>query len=313
MEPVRVGRASMLDGRVAFNRRFVMRDGTAEMMGGKRKEEILYREGPSDPEVGVVCLVNESLKTVAMILHHTCHPVHGYPQRYISAGWPGAWCVEVRKRFAPDAVCLVLNGCCGNVIHRDALDPAQVDEPGRMGSLLAETTGRALRAIRCEEDPTLDCRIARIPIPLRKADPDELTEARAILEKHPEPMWLDETHTLTDRAWCYAVGRVDLDELRRREPAYDYEVQAFRIGSLALVALIGEPFVEGQLRIKMESPADRTYVAHMSNGYVGYIPTPEALRRGGYETRTAYWSKLVPEALDMIVAETGRTLAALFA
>jgi hypothetical protein len=39
----------------------------------------------------------------------------------------------------------------------------------------------------------------------------------------------------------------------------------------------------------------------MCNGGMGYVPTPEAIRRGGYETRTANWSKLAPEALDTIV------------
>ena len=78
------------------------------------------------------------------------------------------------------------------------------------------------------------------------------------------------------------------------------------------MALTGEPFVEGQLRLKMHSPAPFTFVAHMSNGYVGYIPTPEALARGGYETRTAYWSKLAPEALDTIVDEAGQLLRETF-
>jgi hypothetical protein len=60
-------------------------------------------------------------------------------------------------------------------------------------------------------------------------------------------------------------------------PNWDYEIQAFRIGDFALVALDGTVFVEAQLRLKMESPAARTFVANMSNGYAGYVPTPRAL------------------------------------
>ncbi|MDP7130613.1 MAG: hypothetical protein QF437_09000, partial [Planctomycetota bacterium] len=85
---------------------------------------------------------------------------------------------------------------------------------------------------------------------------------------------------------------------------FEYEVQAVRIGDVAILVLTGEPFVEGQLEIKRRSPAARTYVAHMSNGYSGYIPTPQAIEGGGYETDVCMGSKLAPEALSMIVDES---------
>jgi hypothetical protein len=43
-------------------------------------------------------------------------------------------------------------------------------------------------------------------------------------------------------------------------------------------------------------------LAHMSNGYVGYIPTPAAIRRGGFEAEACHWSKLEAPALDTIAA-----------
>jgi len=75
---------------------------------------------------------------------------------------------------------------------------------------------------------------------------------------------------------------------------------------------MGEPFVEAQLRIKLESPAPYTFVAHFCNGYVGYVPTLDAFSRGGYETRTANWSKLQPEALETIVNSAIELLEKLF-
>jgi len=89
-------------------------------------------------------------------------------------------------------------------------------------------------------------------------------------------------------------------------------VQAVRIADTAVVAIPGEPFVEGQLRIKRESPARHTFVAHMCNGFAGYIPTREVLARGGYETRTANWSKLAPDALDQIARQAVELLRELF-
>jgi neutral ceramidase len=89
--------------------------------------------------------------------------------------------------------------------------------------------------------------------------------------------------------------------MRRREPELAYEIQVLRIGDTAIVGLPGEPFVEGQLAIKIESPAYPTYVAHCTTQYVGYLPTREAFQRGGHEVNLSYWAKVGPEALDLVV------------
>jgi len=314
MQPVRVGIASGVENRVAFNRRFVMRDGTAEMgFGGHAPSEVAYNEGPIDPELGVVSFTTESLKPVALLLHHTCHPVHGYPQRYVTAGWPGAWARGMREIYGEECVPLVINGCCGNVHHSNYLSPAHRDTAEGMGATLTESTVSVLKQLVYQEDSTLGRASRRLDIPLRQVTAEQLEAAEQLLASHPEPIWKTGLEGIAaDWDWVYAVMRLDIDKLRKQNPHFDYEVQAFRIGDFALIALMGEPFVEGQLRLKVESPAARTFVAHMSHGYVGYVPTPQAIERGGYETWTSNGSKLVPEALDMIVDGSVETLRGLF-
>ena len=302
LTPVRMGMGRGMDNRVAFNRRYVMRDGTTVTQPSAAQfKDILHSEGPIDPEVGVVCFTSASLKRVAMLLHHTCHPVHGVSGRHISAGWPGAWRKEVEAAHGQGCVPLVVNGCCGNVHHRNHLDPDQRDEPGRIGRLLAETTQRALQGLTYTNEVPLAARSVRVPIPHRQVSPEDLQEAKDLLARHPEPMWKNEEHTSVDWAWCYATSVLDVHALAQRSPQYPYEVQAFRIGDVAIVALTGEPFVQGGLRLKLESPAPYAFPAHMSNGYCGYLPTPGSFGRGGYETKTALWSRLAPEALDTVI------------
>jgi len=133
-----------------------------------------------------------------------------------------------------------------------------------------------------------------------------------LITEHPEPMWKDDNHEAVEWDWVYAHAMMDLKANRARQPYFDYEIQVFQLGNTAIVAWVGEPFVEAQLQLKLHSPAAFTMVAHMSNGYVGYIPTREALRRGGFETRTANWSKLVPEALESITEASLELLQELF-
>ena len=90
--------------------------------------------------------------------------------------------------------------------------------------------------------------------------------------------------------------------IHEREANFKYEIQVFRIGDIAIVTVGGEPFVEAQLRIKIESPTYPTYLVHMSNYYVGYIPTERAFLEGGYEVKTSICSsKLAPIAGRILV------------
>lgn len=315
LRPVLWAAGSGIEGRLAFNRRAITRDGRAYMPPRQWTEPlgptfIRYMEGPMDPEVGVVCFQTPSLEMIAMLLHHTCHPVHVFPKPVISADWPGAWTETIRRRYGERCVPLVLNGCCGNINPFSPFDPNWVPDHRRMGRMLAETTQKLLETLTFREEAVLDWQVKHLRIPVREVEPELLEEARRILSEHPAPIWSRDNQI--DPSWMRAASVMSVHLLRQREPELDYEVQVFRLGDVAIVGLPGEPFVEGQLRIKMASPASFTYIAHCTSQYVGYLPTREAFAHGGHEVETRYWSKLVPEALDMVVDAAVTLLQELF-
>ncbi len=319
LQPMQIATASGIEGRMAHNRRAVRDDGTVGMPGPKVWDEplgptwIRYLEGPIDPELGVVCLRDQDRQAAAMLLHYTCHPVHVFPRPIVSPDWPGAWTDEMQKAHGEQCVPLVLNGCCGNINPWPPFDPDYVEDHLRMGQVLAETTGPVVASLQFSDEATLDWRVKHLEIPLREVAADDLKWAQEYLKQNPVPPWDDKTAAKIAGDWTRAAGLVSVELCRQRQGAMDYEVQALRIGDTAIVGLPGEPFVEGQLRIKMASPARFTYVAHCTTQYVGYIPTAEALTRGGHEVNTSYWAKLVPEALDTIVEVAGELLTDLFA
>ncbi len=314
LQPVRLVFGSAFEARISFNRRVAMRDGTSQMHLDTRKEDALYLEGPSDPEVGVALFTNPELQTIAALLHHTCHPVHWDPHHAVHSDWPGAWAEEVRRTMFPGVIPLVVNGCCGNVQHGNPFNQQRVDTPQNMGQLLTEATRTALiNPYYSEDDPVLAYKTIRFGIPFRHFPKKVFQDAHALLEKNPEPLWTDDTHTVYDRAWFFAASLVDLEHMLANNKTFEYEIQALRIGQLAIVVLPGEPFVEAQLDIKQRSPAARTFVAHMSNRYVGYIPTPAAIKRGGFETRPFFASKLEAKALQTIADKSVTLLEQLYA
>jgi neutral ceramidase len=70
----------------------------------------------------------------------------------------------------------------------------------------------------------------------------------------------------------------------RAEGRQRAELQALFIGDHALAAVPAEYFVEFGLDIKEKTWPTHTFVVSCANGMVGYLPTREAFRRGGYET-----------------------------
>jgi hypothetical protein len=97
------------------------------------------------------------------------------------------------------------------------------------------------------------------------------------------------------------------------QPHVDCDIQALRIGDAGLVMIPAELFVEFGLDLKRRSPLQPTYVITMANGSHGYVPTPHAFERGGYEVRTGSVSLLTPDAGDQIVAAALGLLAELAA
>ena len=317
LEPVDVGVASAIDGRWAHNRRAVRNDGTVAMPGPLRDNPlgptwIRYLEGPIDPEVGVLALRRRSGRLLALLLNYGCHPVHVFPSLLVSADWPGAWAEEVRRRLGHDCLPIVLNGPCGNVNPWNPYDPYYRNDHRCMGRGLADTTAKVLQTLEFSPVATLDWCVSCLPIPVREVEEERLAWARRVLEESPAPRWADDAHSSVDWDWMIAASVHGVHLLREREGTVDYEIQVLRIGDTALVGLPGEPFAELGLAVKMASPACRTYIAHCTSHYVGYIPTPEAFPRGGHECETRYWAKLVPEAYDLILSRTSQVLGRIF-
>ena len=300
LERVSVAAGRSIDGRVAFNRRYVARDGSVLWQPRDCNPNILHVEGPTDPEVGVVTLSTQDGSVVATLLHHTCHPVHGFGGNEVIGGWPGAWCTQMEQHFGDGCTALAINGCCGNIHHVNFLSPDPMPDHTEMARMLVESTHRALETMTPLDASEFGWCQRILPVPRREIPDELLAEARQMLTDHPQPLWKDEIRVEWD--WVYTVGIIDIADERTTDPDHPYELQAVRIGDFALLALMGEPFVEAQLAIKLASEFPFTHVAHMCNGYLGYVPTLRAFSGGAYECRTGRGSRLVPEALDMVEA-----------
>ena len=302
--PARVKFARAIEGRCAFNRRFVMRDGSAKTHPKNCDENILYCEGPIDPEASLTLFESLDSKPIAGLLHYTCHPTHGYPHRYISADWPGLWSESIRRALGGDCVVGCVNGACGNIGPQDHADP-DFDSKKSLDSMLGRLArrGEGLIDNLKEVNGTPVKAVSEIvEVPWLNLPPETAEKARRLIREHPEPVFLDEAKERISWDWVFAMRDLDRLHMINASPDCDVEIQVFRIGDIVIVGWPGEPFVEAQLEVKLKSKARCTIIGHEcnGNGECGYLPTLKASQRGGYEA----WGKLPAGTLEEIARQT---------
>lgn len=276
---------------LAFNRRFRLRDGS-EQFGPSGPEDLAGVAGPTDPELGVLAFSEEGQDPFAVIVNYSLH-IDVTSGNLISADYPAVITETIRAAYGPDTIVLFVNGACGNINHC----PYLMDRAWPLkGNAKSTQIGRALggKALNIAEkalpslDQTVDVEGEILDVPF--FDWPELVEQRVAEARAKEqPNFFEETLLKWYEDWDPQGSR-------------PVETQVIRLGDAVICSAPGELFVEWGLQMKQWSPFPFTFIAELANDSVGYIPTYEAFRRGGYETTPVVSVKLTP-ALGQLVTD----------
>ena len=268
-----------------------MRDGTVRTHGTFDDPDALYLEGPTDPEVAVVAVRKagrgQSTPLLGVLVNFACHPTHHGGDTVFDAGFPGV--LVDRLRVAGCPMTLFFNGASGNVHTANPRDGGRGKSAEEAGDILAHDVLRLLATLAFDNDIELGAASRVVDLPYRHAAEDEIKGAVRGAQR-----FIDSA--IYDRAMDALVAKI-----RQRQGVHRAEIQVLGLGDYAFVAVPGEYFVEFGLQIKQDAHPLHALVVTCANGRVGYIPTPEAFRRGGYETTFGPSSMLSPEAGDLIV------------
>ncbi len=279
---------------VAFNRRFIMKDGNQMTHPGKGNPDIVEPAGPVDPEVGVLSAWATDGTFLGAVVNFTCHGT------VFSGGISSDWIYPMRETITqatnPDAIVVFLNGACGDVtqVNNQSMQESEFG-PKWSWRVGTKVGAEALKVIADAEPGEMAPVIAKqtvLKIETRKVSRERCEEAIETLQ----------TMDPSDQDYVYVRDQVLLHEEGKREPQLTCEVQAIQIGPVVYLSNPSEYFCQFGLNIKDRSQFPFTYVVELANGCIGYVPTPEAMGEhgGGYEPRLATGSRLVPEAGQMI-------------
>ncbi|MCX8091002.1 MAG: neutral/alkaline non-lysosomal ceramidase N-terminal domain-containing protein [Verrucomicrobiae bacterium] len=277
--PARVSFARETEARIAFNRRYWMKDGSVGWNPGKRNPDILRPAGPIDPEVGVVYFESPDGRPVLTFVNYALHPDTTGGTR-ASADFPGALARRLAEIKGPDMLTIFANGASGDVNHLDvrwAARQSGPEEANRIGTILAAAVLSAYTRLQPVSDTTLRVHSEMLRLALPEISDAALERARAVAKLGPQAKFLE-------RVDAYKV----LDVAAREGKPWDVEVQVITLGAdLAWVSMPGELFVEPGLNLKAASPFRQTHIVELANGSIGYIPKRSAYAEGNYEVLAA--------------------------
>lgn len=298
-------------------------------------------DGFVDRTVRVLRFDDADERPLASIVHYGCHPIlMAWENRVITPDYPGAMRQTVEQ--VTGAPCLFLQGCAGNAAPAVVFTGGHTGDPRyyrRAGALLGAEGARVFLELERshrrphfsrvlesgaplgvfdtgpleEPDGTLRIATDRTALPVRPFPaPEEALAAAAAARDELERLRAqhgadsaEPVHLANVRA-KHAAMRAGHAQLTGGRPEVDIEVQAMRIGPVALLAAPMELFGEIGAAISDSSPFALTAVSGYSNGSAGYLPTPEAYDEGGYEVETA--SPFARDASGAFVTAAGQLL-----
>ncbi|MEA2631109.1 MAG: hypothetical protein QOE66_1328, partial [Chloroflexota bacterium] len=283
-----VGRG--FEDKVAFNRRFLMRDGRTVTHPGQGNPDIVEPAGPVDPEVGVIGAWDAQApgKLLGCIVNFACHATTS--PGGISANYIHYLEKAIQGYYGKDAVVVFLAGASGDVTQVDNRSPFQNPTGERWAQIVGGKVGAEALKVLLTIEPGVLAPIATRSkvwdIPRRLPAPERVEAALAVVQGDRSKA--DATE------WAFAKETVLLDALLQKEPTAEVEVQAVQVGPAVFVTTPAEYFCRFGLEIKAASGFPFTFPVSLANGCVGYVPTEDAFgpHGGGYETRLTSYSNL---------------------
>ena len=307
LKPARMGYGVGTAPKVAFVRRFRMKDGSVQTNPGVDNPDIVAPIGDVDERVNVLRFDRE--EDTLTLVNFGNHPdtVGGSK---ISADWPGFVCSTLEQAI-PGTKCIFFNGAQGDVNHvnvhprgGDLNDLANDFDDVTRGYGHARHIGRVVAGgvlqvfdkVCYVDVDSLRCGQKMVEVPSNQAHPSQLAEAHRINDLHNA----GKDDELPYSGMMLTTVVAEAARMVRLENGPDHftmPLSAVAIGNVALIGLPGEPFTGIGRGLKEAEGWDLVLPTCSTNAYEGYFPMQEAYDEGGYEARSSGFKAGVAELL----------------
>ena len=276
---------------VGQNSRLLLSDGKIYWSG--LRDDVVRPTGPFDPELPVFAFRDPAAGLKALIFNHSTHTIGALTGNLRSPAFYGMTAQDLESELGGTVA--FLEGASGST-HR--LNVTPVEAAARIKKAVLDALARA-------EPRKVDRLVAvKRPFTFKVRTFDEAAEDRAVSEY------------CNKRMGRRAQSIIDVFRQMRKElaPHQGEErttwLQVMLIGDVAIVAVPAEFFTQLGVDIKRRSPFPNTYVAELSNDWIGYVGDREAYDLGGYQLWMGLHSYAEPGTGERIVDEVVKMLNA---
>ena len=251
----------------------------ANMHAAQNWDNVTGPSGPEDPALSMIAIQSRDGRPLAILANFSMHYFSAAP---VSADYFGLFCKGLKSRVQkpgdhPPFVGLLSHGCSGDIWRRDyAKSPAERGDDTSIEHYTAGLLNLAITAydgIEYRDDLDLAMAETRLPLRFRVPDAERLDWARRLMSEM-------DGRLPANRTEVYAREQIILHERQSTKVV----VQAIRIGDIGVATTPTETYALTGLKLKLQSPLEKTMVLDLANGGDGYIPPPEQHVLGGYNT-----------------------------
>ncbi len=308
LKPAKVGYAIGNAPRIAFIRRFRMKNGKVRTNPGVNNPDIVAPIGEVDERVNVIRIDREGGHGI-VIANFGVHPdvVGG---NKISADFP-AFVRRAVEAAVDNVKCIFVNGAQGDINHVNVFpkpgegngmfhDFDDVDRgyphSRHMGNVIAGAVLQVYEKVKYIDIDSIDYAEKIVNVPANKGDASELPLAKKYNDLHnagrDDEIPFEGMELTTEVARAARIVR-----LENGPETFNIPVSAFRIGKIAFVGFAGEPFGDIGRNVKKNDNYELVCPCALTNGSEGYFPVMNAYTEGGYESASSSFKAGVAEIL----------------
>ena len=310
LKPAKMGWAVGNAPKVAFVRRFRMKDGKVRTNPGVGNPDILHPIGDVDERVNVLRFDREG--DTIVLANFGNHPdVVG--DSLISGDWPTLFRHRLEKSL-DNVKSIFFNGAQGDVNHvnvnakggdlNDTFHDFDDVDRGygharHMGNVVAAAVLQVFDKVNYTDVDSLKTLEKTIDIPSSMPTPEEAKQAHILNDLHMAGKD-DEIPFEGMELTTVVAEAARMVRLEHGPKSFPMNFIGVAVGNVALFGIPGEPFTGVGRGLKEAEGWDLVLPCCLTNGCRGYFPMMDAYEEGGYEARS---SSFKAGAAELIVEE----------
>ena len=319
LKPAKMGWAVGNAPKVAFVRRFRMKDGKIRTNPGVGNPDILEPIGQVDERVNVLRFDQEGGNSLVLV-NFGNHPdtVGGC---VISADWPGFLRRRVEKAL-DNTRCMFINGAEGDVNHVNVnakngdyndLTP-DFDDVARgygharhMGNVMAAAVLQVFDKVNYQDVNSIRYLYRKVDAPSNMPKPGDMELAHRYNDLHIAGKDSEIPYKGMELTTVVAeAGR--MVRLEHGPETFPLNLYGVAVGNVGFISIPGEGFTGIGRGLKEAENYDVVLPLGLTNDGIGYFPMQEAYDEGGYEARSSNFKAGIAE---LIIEEGKKVLAEL--